>query len=63
MSGYYYSQYTDKSYNNYYMSAEDDFDDGFEPIADDNDDTEDMEMTEAAVQESLEDGSKPKQES
>lgn len=61
MSSYYYSQYSDKSYKNYYLSAEDDFNDGFEPIAEDNDETEAMEVSQAAVHESSEQDSKPKE--
>lgn len=64
MSSYYYSQYSDKSYKNYYMSAEDDFDDGFEPITEDNDDTdEDVAMSEVAIHDSSDDGLESKEKS
>jgi capsular exopolysaccharide synthesis family protein len=63
MSSYYYSQYSDKSYKNYYMSADDDFDDGFEPIVENNDETDDKEMSEATIQDSPDNSDKPGKES
>ena len=56
MSSYYYSQYSDKSYKNYYMSAEDEFSDDFEPIVDDSEEAEsDLETSEVARNDSSDD--------
>ena len=47
MSSYYYSQYSDKSYKNYYTSAEDEFGNDFEPLVDDSQGEEsDLEIAE-----------------
>jgi capsular exopolysaccharide synthesis family protein len=49
MSNYYYSQYSDKSYRNYYIS-DDDFDDQIEPVLGDKDEAEnEAEIAEAAI--------------
>lgn len=62
MSSYYYSQYSDKSYKNYYMSAEDEFSDDFESMVDDNQEAEsDLEMSEVATNDSPDDEGDPKQ--
>jgi hypothetical protein len=49
MSNYYYSQYSDKSYRNYYIS-DDDFDNQIEPVIGEKDEVDtEAEIAEAAI--------------
>ena len=62
MSSYYYSQYSDKSYKNYYMAAEDEFSEDFEPLIDDKQEAEsDLEVSEVGSRDLPEEEMDPKQ--
>ena len=62
MSSYYYSQYSDKSYKNYYISAEDELNEDFEPmIGEDQEGESDLEMSEVAANDTPEEEGDSKQ--